>query len=1166
MPALPRHHLAVVAGPDLGWIAPLGPEPVIVGRGAEAGLSLADDLLSRAHLCARDRAGRVRVRDLGSANGTVLRTARRPRTGSTTPVRFRRRRLGRRWRPVPVGSLLVAGSTVLQLRTHPAFTDLPETEQQISDGLLGRLMLPILMSVTMIPLLLSGGGSGWRIVLVIAMPLGIVLAVLWPALRERARRRLRKPERVREEHSRLPFPDPAEALAWPGAGTDHGSEGLTWELGDADERAPRHRRLGQPISARQHLLAESLRHCDPPCAGEGLALVGEATAVRGLGRWLVARIAATEPRAVHPPLTWAWASGLADRHADGVPPLRVHDLTPATGHRPVGDPAATHLVLATRLTDVPPWCTTVVAVHEGHNRQVSDSWARAFLGALAAQRPAAGGLPGRVHLAELVGPAQESELLARWSEGTAGLPAVLGIGDAGPVELDLAREGPHALVAGTTGSGKSELLLAWILAMAHAGAPEDVAFVLIDYKGGATFAPLQRLHHVVGLVTDLDTAATSRALASLRAELRSRERRLAEVGAHDLAEYSRCCSGTINAGGTGRIGRLVVVVDEFRAMADAHPEHLDALVRLAAQGRSLGIHLILATQRPGGAITPDMRANLTARVCLRVLEESDALDAIGESAPARLPRVPGRAVLRTEERQVLQSAWCGPAEAGWLMERITQLNRAAEALTRAEPWRSERRSPWAPPLPQMCTTDDLATLTPTVGAERPTDSSTNVPAEARAERGRLPIARTDLPEEQRLGTWHWPGGTMLISGPSGTGRTTALQTLLESSLRTGTATHVVAEGADSWPGAGAPAAGTWCDPSEVRRVRRLLDGLARAGGPALLAIDDLDTVLAAVEETGAPGEGAELLGALLRRSRRLGLDVVITAPAPAHRWAAVVDRHLVLCPRDAADAAMAGVPRDLVGSGWPPGRGVLVERRGAYTMQVAVATPDGGAWATPESSPWRVRHLPERVSLDHPALVRSAEGTVLLGVGGDDASPVLCHPEPGQAWLVSGPPGSGRSTLLHTLSVELRRLGWSVLTPGDPVPSALEARTAVVLDDADRNARSMVPGVLDDQRTLLICATRPDGGLTLGHPLGTRVRDPDLTVVLGAGPVGHLPAVPLRHYQDPEPLPGRAVLVQRGVFTPVQIATAVTDADSSSLTGVESHHGVRLTAPGRGGQ
>src|SRR5699024_6225434 len=127
--------------------------------------------------------------------------------------------------------------------------------------------------------------------------------------------------------------------------------------------------------------------------------------------------------------------------------------------------------------------------------------------------------------------------------------------------------------------------------------------------------------------------STARALTGLQAELHRREHLFARAGAANLSEYRTYAA----AASTGEpVPRLMVIVDEFRVMADEHPEHLAALVRLAAQGRSLGIHLVLATQRPAGAISPDMRANLTTRLCLRVLDQADSADTIGTGAAAEL--------------------------------------------------------------------------------------------------------------------------------------------------------------------------------------------------------------------------------------------------------------------------------------------------------------------------------------------------------------------------------------------------------------------------------------------------------------------------------------------------------------------------------------------------
>src|SRR5699024_4395074 len=125
----------------------------------------------------------------------------------------------------------------------------------------------------------------------------------------------------------------------------------------------------------------------------------------------------------------------------------------------------------------------------------------------------------------------------RWQDAGEGLAADIGTSLHGTVQLDLVRDGPHAVVAGTTGSGKSELLLSWVLSLAARYPPGDLAFLLVDYKGGATFAPVVSLPHVLGVLTDLDAATTSRALDSLRAELHRRERILARAGVANLADY-----------------------------------------------------------------------------------------------------------------------------------------------------------------------------------------------------------------------------------------------------------------------------------------------------------------------------------------------------------------------------------------------------------------------------------------------------------------------------------------------------------------------------------------------------------------------------------------------------------------------------------------------------
>ncbi|UKJ65885.1 hypothetical protein H1Q78_09855 [Cellulosimicrobium cellulans] len=326
---------------------------------------------------------------------------------------------------------------------------------------------------------------------------------------------------------------------------------------------------------------------------------------------------------------------------------------------------------------VPAWCRTVVDVagptvvvtgpddartvreHVG----ASEEWAVALARRLAAADhlgrldgtdpaghdpgdPTSPSLPADVALGDLLGLPGEPDELTAWvdahwrdaaqRDGT-GLRAALGVGAGGaPVTVDLVRDGPHVLVAGTTGAGKSELLQTLVTGLALGRSPAELSIALVDFKGGASFGACGLLPHVVGTVTDLDPGLAGRALAGLRSELRRRERVLATAGATSVDELPR-----------GRLPRLVVVVDEFRALADDLPDLLPGLLRVAAQGRSLGVHLVLATQRPAGAVSADVRANITLRLALRVVDAADSRDVVESPLAALVPAsAPGRLVLR----------------------------------------------------------------------------------------------------------------------------------------------------------------------------------------------------------------------------------------------------------------------------------------------------------------------------------------------------------------------------------------------------------------------------------------------------------------------------------------------------------------------------------------
>ncbi|MDO5751443.1 FtsK/SpoIIIE domain-containing protein [Arthrobacter sp.] len=241
-------------------------------------------------------------------------------------------------------------------------------------------------------------------------------------------------------------------------------------------------------------------------------------------------------------------------------------------------------------------------------------------------------------------------VVAQWklSRGGPLRPISLGQSAEGPTKFDFLHDGPHLLLGGTTGSGKSELLrtLAGSLAVAHS--PADLQFVFFDFKGGAGLGALCKFPHTSSLITDLGGDAMDRTLASLRAELHLREAALAvcEVADSDSYRAAALHHGAVELTGAHGMAHLVVIIDEFRVLVDQFPDAMAELMRIAAVGRSLGIHLVMATQRPQGALNADIRANVTSSICLRVQSTFDSTDVIGTGVAAAISvSTPGRAFI-----------------------------------------------------------------------------------------------------------------------------------------------------------------------------------------------------------------------------------------------------------------------------------------------------------------------------------------------------------------------------------------------------------------------------------------------------------------------------------------------------------------------------------------
>lgn len=1138
-------HLAVVDGIDAGAVGAPGQDGrVHVGRGCEGPgrLALTDPAVAVEHAVVVERPGRRRSRWTvrAACGGTWLPARRVPR------VRGRRR--------VHPGDRLRVGGSVLELRRatppEPAPSDPAPAAGPTLMAAAPALAAVVLALVTRNPLYLVFGLTG------------AVAAV--PVLLRRRRRR--------------PVTDPCGDL-----GPDPARIAVALAAGESPETT---------VTA---LARAGLAVVGPGARPVARALVGSALLT---GTTLT--VLAPQGSQRH----WAWLRWVESRLGP-APSARVARTAEQAEHHLVAGSGPTLLVvehpgpwrtvvdrwwlrageedavigLHPDAGTVPAWCRWVLTIERsgavltgpGGGRAVaaptaSADWAERIARTVAARDataapagPGHGGadpLPAVVGLADLI-PTDEESVRTRWSRTRDGLVVPIGVGPDGPFLLDLATDGPHALVAGTTGAGKSELLQALVLGCALARPPADLAMVLVDFKGGAGLGACQDLPHVVGQVTDLDPVEAGRALDGLRWELRRRERLLAEAGAGDLDEL-RARTGHAPP-------RLLVVVDEFRAVTEDLAQFVPGLVRLAAQGRSLGIHLVLATQRPAGAVDAQMRANLALRICLRVTEPAESADVVEGPQAAAIPADrPGRAVIRTAGGTpvVVQTAWAAPRPRtgaavrwapGWATygtgpaRRLTDHAEQAVATVRSAAAAVGAPPPariWLPALPERV---EL----PTVGDDR------------------LRLGRTDPPGATTWGELEWSGtGLLLVAGRDGSGRTTALRAIVDQALAAGRQVHVVGTAASAARIVGPDRAhvGTVVGPEDPRLLGRLIHLLLTEppSGRSVLVVDDVAAVLAALDRLPR-GVGTALWERLLREARLHDVGLAVAGrPAETARLTSHATERLVLAVDDPQDDAALGVPRDLAPGRDLPGRAVHVHGGRAVRCQVGVPGP---GTPRPGTVGVRLRALPDAVG---PCPTSTSTG-VRLGVGGDTAEDVLL-PER-TCVLVVGPPGSGRSTVASGLAAGLASRGLRTITWPAPGP-LLDERTAphgpsdardtaelgraldaapaeplvVVVDDVEQLASSapdlderLAAATRDPRSGVLVVATaRTDTAAAAYRGTCAALRATGAVLVLSPAEAGsaEVAGADLTWAVDPvrPRLPGRGALVHRGQVTPVQVA------------------------------
>lgn len=709
-------------------------------------------------------------------------------------------------------------------------------------------------------------------------------------------------------------------------------------------------------------------------------------------------------------------------------------------------------------------------------------------------------IPDRVRLLDLLGlnVPSAADVLALWGEGRGPRTrVVLGADARGPVHVDLAGQGPHTMLGGATGAGKSVLLQTLVTALLLANRPDELNLVLVDFKGGSAFLPFEGCPHVVALIRStgesaaevFDDAAAARVLASIRAEVSRRESLLARYeGEIDRYWDSRRAGADLPP-----LPRLVMIFDEFARVLDTSPDFVRELVNVAAKGRSLGMHLVLATQSLQGKLSPELKNNVSLRISLRQNEAADSTEVLGVPDAAEIPGTRrGRGMIfcttgETRVPQEFQSGYLGdgpPSGASPVTVRtldwadlgaprqvtgarggdgptdqdlaIAAIREAARSAGLAAPFR-----PLLPALPATLSLADLArrqTAAPPVTA---------VPFGLGDEPARQaqPPEFLDLAATDRL----------LVAGGPQSGRTTFARTLITSLVTRFGPDQAHLYLVERHPGgladyAGLPHCGGVFTPAEPDRIRRLVTwldqevrrrtaaGAAHPPPPWIVVVIDgwehfedhsnpdfvetaLLTMLRGVVTAGAP----------------LGVHVVPLGGEDMlnHRLPGLYNRRLLLSfPKE--DTRRAHLSAGMTSPPVLPGRAVdagsgrhlQICRPARSAAQVVDDARHAAAGIPPARLPVRFPALPARVTLAELPLPDPPPSAtwVPLGTGADGAVGVDLFESGPHLLLISGPPGAGRSTALATVSAGLLRRGVGVLAvapPRSPLPRLLPQAPAV---------------------------------------------------------------------------------------------------------------------------
>lgn len=689
-------------------------------------------------------------------------------------------------------------------------------------------------------------------------------------------------------------------------------------------------------------------------------------------------------------------------------------------------------------------------------------------------------LPALVRLPELL---SGDGIRTAWDTRT-GFSTPIGSSESGVLEIDLVRDGPHGLVGGTTGSGKSEFLRSLVAGLAARNDPTRLNFLLVDFKGGAAFAACERLPHTIGTISNLDEQLADRAIRALEAELERRQRVFAAAGADidNLDAY-------LATKPVEPMPRLLLVVDEFAMLAKDFPDVLTSLVSIAAVGRTLGVHMILATQRPAGVVSEDILANTNMRVALRVQSREDSTNVIGVPAAAGIGRQQtGRAYVKLGQDDIT------PVQTALVTGRARD-ERAEQPVSVRPTDVFGVPAPMPAPAPTASDVTDLDQLIEAIGQAN-TAAGYAPPRpiwpEALGDRVELaaltdgrsttvPVALADDPDHQRQVTtgWDLDEGNLMLMGIPGSGTSTALATIALQLAAASSPDELDLLVLDMGPGDLAPLAqlphttayvgsGAGAGELQTRFLRHLRVELERrraapGGRRAVVLIDGL----AALRDEYQDFEGQQLLDALYRvyaEGPALGISFAVSttrAKAVPSAMDEVTTQKWMFRLADPYDYASIGVrPKDVP----PPVPGRFIDS--TMRLQSHVATPDVPlaeavariAETRPGSSrkASAVGRLPDAVLVDElgaGAVFAGEPWRIPIGIAEDDLQPASVEVYDGEHVLIAGPARSGKSSVLLAVA-ELARTAegvrpavWAICDRRSPLASGSFDRIAVGPDE-----------------------------------------------------------------------------------------------------------------------